>query len=962
MPASSHPIHRPRVLEVFATDASFTAEFKLFNVDAVAMGTKKHKCQLRAPVFPLHGISTSNNMAESLAADDHTALVVIHIPSVRSQEWTSFLDRLWDLCCALTRPAIAILALHDAWSECCQTRHMHSSYLLKEVVAHGGFQPSNPCFRRKLLTCHLPGDIPSFVQFPQTVTYAKLDLQQGLLPRFWVASLVSHVSLMLHFDHASMNQSALDRVGAQKQSKRSATGPLLSEFRHVVTVPSGPSWTVRQEVSIPEGKGKILELRAMSNGGDGAQSNDICAKVGVWRSPTEFLEESTQLEHPFDLHPSVPDHVRRSIFARLTEGCVEFARSQLVSLHAMRDLQSKLDIQETQLVKGLHPQVKKVLRDKPISLFRQLCRDAGWRDDGLADDMASGFPLVGELKKPGLFEKRTIPGSLNPQELKSQSTWLRRSAVGSCRSSGDPWVDDELWKTVMKDVSEGWASGPYYSEAEVTDFLDGDQCWIVSRRFPVVQDSGAKVRGIDDMSASLVNSTVTSYEKIIPGSSDRVASLVAFMSRAANNPTIQVPLLSGELLSGQRHADFESEDSRRILGTTIDLSSAYRQLAFDPDHQWACVLVAYDPHRQAPAFIVLHALPFGASAAVEAFLRTSLALKAIGQSVCHLAWECFFDDFPLVEYAPLAGTSRTSALALFKRLGWTVSTDKLKPSSESFSALGVVFDCAATPLDLLGIRNKEGRVDEICDLIKSALADRSLSTPQLQKLRGKLAFASQQTSGRWPSLLLSTLSLRGRDGDDSCLYGDPFPVLQWFVEHLHDVPPRVIRLIPGGAPWIIFSDGAVEDDHSSLGFILVDSVKKLMWWSKGIVPDSWLWSWHRRGVTHPICEVEMLAVLCAYNTWGPLIRGSRCLAFIDNNSCLDALIRNRTDSDAMRPLLCSFAELDFQYQVMWWFSRVPSHSNSADLPSRMIEPVAPQGWTAVEWQVRWPECRDDPDS
>ena len=177
MPASSHLLHRPRVLEVFAIDASITAELKLFDVDAVATGTKKHKCQLRAPVFPLHGISTSNNMGESLASDDHTALVVVHIPSVRSPEWTSFLDRLWDLCCALTRLASAILALNNAWSECCRTRHMHSSYPIMEVVVHGGFQQSNPCFRRKLLTCHLPGDLPSFVQFPQTVTYAKLDLQ-----------------------------------------------------------------------------------------------------------------------------------------------------------------------------------------------------------------------------------------------------------------------------------------------------------------------------------------------------------------------------------------------------------------------------------------------------------------------------------------------------------------------------------------------------------------------------------------------------------------------------------------------------------------------------------------------------------------------------------------------------------------------------------------------------------------
>ena len=490
----------------------------------------------------------------------------------------------------------------------------------------------------------------------------------------------------------------------------------------------------------------------------------------------------------------------------------------------------------------------------------------------------------------------------------------------------------------------------------MTEFLGGDTDWIASRRFPVVQDGGAKVRGVDDLSASLVNATVTSFEKIVPGSADRVASLVAFMARAANESTISIPLTSGEVLQGVRHSDFEQPESRRILGTTIDLAAAYRQLPILPAHQWACVIVAYDPVRKVLAYRILHALPFGATAAVEAFLRASLALKVVGQSRCHLCWECFFDDFPLVEYAPLCGTSRTSALALLRRLGWVVSSEKLQACEESFTALGIVFDCAATPHNLLGLRNKAGRVPEVCRLLAEAIAQENLSTPGLQKLRGKLAFASQQTSRQWASLLLSTLRVVDLPESAEARTG-ALRVLDWFLQNLGSMPPRLLRLAPARPPWIIYSDGSLEQGCAAIGFVLIDSVQKQIWWSRSAVPDVWMNAWTRTGVTHPICDVELLAVVSAYVTWGAMIQGGRCLGFIDNNSCLDALIKNSSDSDGLRPFLCAFAGLDATYQVMWWFARVASHSNPADGPSRLQEMQASSGWSCQETPVHWPECR-----
>eukprot|EP00971_Amphidinium_carterae_P307228 6105877-Amphidinium_carterae.1 len=60
------------------------------------------------------------------------------------------------------------------------------------------------------------------------------------------------------------------------------------------------------------------------------------------------------------------------------------------------------------------------------------------------------------------------------------------------------------------------------------------------------------------------------------------------------------------------------------------MAAAYRQLAVAPDQLWAGVLVAYHPQTQQPAFVILRALPFGATASVEAFLRTSIAIRVVG--------------------------------------------------------------------------------------------------------------------------------------------------------------------------------------------------------------------------------------------------------------------------------------------------------------------------------------------
>ena len=100
-------------------------------------------------------------------------------------------------------------------------------------------------------------------------------------------------------------------------------------------------------------------------------------------------------------------------------------------------------------------------------------------------------------------------------------------------------------------------------------------------------------------------------------------------SVAKDEVRVEVP--SGEVLTGRLHSSLKEAGTRRALvGRTLDLSKAYRQLAVSPKDDWAKVVVVYCPSTKAPVFFLQYALPFGACAAVWAFNRCSRALWRLG--------------------------------------------------------------------------------------------------------------------------------------------------------------------------------------------------------------------------------------------------------------------------------------------------------------------------------------------
>ena len=219
--------------------------FKAFDVDAVAMRTKKVRCNLKAPVFPLPDVASSSNMAEFLALDAATALVILHVPSARPRVWTSFLHCLWQACADHFHPCLVILDVNDDWLP-----SPGSSGTQPMVVkSTAGFSSDNPCFRRLIVTIHLPDIIPKFVQLPFTVTYSQLELHQGTLPRPWVAAIVCALSGSLGLNLGMLITISLLVIAKGHRSK--ANGQLLgllsqSSRKSSLSLPILPGQLVRK--------------------------------------------------------------------------------------------------------------------------------------------------------------------------------------------------------------------------------------------------------------------------------------------------------------------------------------------------------------------------------------------------------------------------------------------------------------------------------------------------------------------------------------------------------------------------------------------------------------------------------------------------------------------------------------------------------------------------------------------
>ena len=249
-----------------------------------------------------------------------------------------------------------------------------------------------------------------------------------------------------------------------------------------------------------------------------------------------------------------------------------------------------------------------LLAGKRLLLWREILTDLQYPDSAVIDEILTGFPITGWAKKTGVFHTNVRKPDYNVDQLVKRSKGLNAAVVKSLE--GESWteVDDKVWSETMHELGKGWIARPTHQPFE-----------FIAKRFGLTQKQ--KVRMIDDFTVCGVNGAFGLTEKLRVQSVDELSSYLALIM---NSP------------------GFSS--SLKLVGRTYDLKSAYKQFGVDTYHASHCRVGVKQPGGGVARFAV-HALPFGATGSVAAFLRIAASISYIAIVGLEIILTNFFDDF-----------------------------------------------------------------------------------------------------------------------------------------------------------------------------------------------------------------------------------------------------------------------------------------------------------------------------
>ena len=732
----------------------------------------------------------------------------------------------------------------------------------------------------------------------------------------------------------SMDQSSSLQVNsmAVQSQPRSAMPPYLPEFAYVTEVlvtKEEPSLDSKGKLtkpfhSVPAGAKRLKTVRKRVG-----MDTGIFMMFGVYRKPWDFVDAVMKLPHPFDLFCDVPDCVLKLIFMMLTKGPIEMAQYRMQKIGMWRRWLTELRDQEKLLHDNMHPDVEKILNSKNILLLKRIANSFDWPDRNLFEDMVTGFSLTGVPKLSGVFPSEASLPKVTVDHLDSSTSIIRKQLWWKI---GEAAVDEEVWDITNKEASDdGWLIGPL-GEKEIDTRFNGD--WAPVRRFGI-QQSG-KTRVIDDFSENGTNSAFAAQEKIDLKALDHLAWCAATISNAAfSSGVVRVKLVDGEVLEAPVHRHWKS-GGEKLVTKTVDLKSAYKQLAIHPGEQRRSVISVKHPKTGEVFGFVSRTLPFGASAAVLAFNRVARLVWRVLVDAGILCTN-YFDDYPVLEFSGSAAVTVPAIRSVMSMLGFRCSVDKEVDFSEKTEMLGVCFDTTDVENGNVLISNKPSRVEALSKNIDEVLKLGSIKSSDVARLFGRLQFAEHQLSGRIGKLALAELrQLEDSRGAVWNIDEDSRQELELLRFRLCRHPPRRLNFSDPEMPVFVFTDGACEpsEDGSYMasvgGVIICGSYKQYFGGSldDGLVQD---WLFDKK---HIIGLVELYAVVLARHHWDSILKGRRAVFFVDNIPSMRSLIKGTSTDKQWRRLLRSIEVLELGGPTYSWFARVPSDSNIADGPSR----------------------------
>lgn len=119
--------------------------------------------------------------------------------------------------------------------------------------------------------------------------------------------------------------------------------------------------------------------------------------------------------------------------------------------------------------------------------------------------------------------------------------------------------------------------------------------------------------------------------------------------------------------------------------------------------------------------------------------------------------------------------------------------------------------------------------------------------------------------------------------------------------------------------WIVYTDAATGPP--SLCALLFDGKAKssqLRTECSDRAPVTWSYLFRKTAL---IVGLELIALLAYFEDFAPSLRGKSCWVYLDNNNCLDALVRGDSNTDVIAVLVARFWQLAQRYDICLVFAR-----------------------------------------
>ena len=751
-----------------------------------------------------------------------------------------------------------------------------------------------------------------------------------------------------HLHSSPPFEDQVQKLGAGTQPRGARSPLILGEFKFKVTVCSEQvdiPQVISQEVHAPF-QGVPVHAKLISSqdlvqmGENGEKKMFQRSTFGVFRSPWDFFLRALEVEHPLDT-PQLVDQGNLKAMAFIRDhSAADVAMFRAQKLKRFTKRAAELKSQEDELKATLDADVRAVLKGKRLLLFKEMAEQASVGDETLFQELTSGFALTGQMPESKQFPAKLKPAAISVEQLKESSVWAKKMIQSSCRRvANDQEIARAVYSETIQQLDDGWVKGPF-TEQQLDEKYGG--CWVPSKRFGVKQ--GQKIRAVDDFSEFLINSSVSSSEKLQLFGIDEVINTARTFLGVDCLQTSESLSIAGPSL---RHSG--QGPWRALKGRALDLKAAYKQLARSPADSWASILAVWNDDRKCVEFFESIALPFGSICAVMAFNRMARALRLILSNLFMLVCTNFFDDFCQLETLPLCDSAWRTAEMVMQLLGWRVSMseDKRLPFDDQFNMLGAVVDLTDSSKGCVRVKNKDSRISDIGTLVKDICSRQLVPQSTMDTLKGRLLYAAGHTFGRCTQLTVQLLSRLARRGPMVIVDSEFKAALKQAFECLATARPREISAWSGRPPLVIFTDGACEEDGRQVthGATMYDPEDGLALMFGDSVPAEWVSRWSQQGKKQLICQAEIFPILVCKTTWANRLSGRAILWFIDNNSALAAVIRSFSAVLENFELLMLNAHLDVKLQCLNWYTRVPSKSNLSDNPSRMsFEELAAKGF------------------